>query len=114
MNTQYHLRVQIGRRSQASLVQGDVPPLDPLLPEPDDSGHVLHVAVCGLDFDVREPAMQRLILPTLGEAIVDFRRGLLREHNPLGFVFTPYGEADLTLESSTAAAPALAEVHAGS
>jgi len=31
----------------------------------------------------------------LGEAILGFRRNLLQELNPLGFVFTPYGDAEL-------------------
>lgn len=34
---------------------------------------------------------------SLGAALTGFRRLLLREHNPLGFVFTAIGSADLTL-----------------
>jgi hypothetical protein len=32
----------------------------------------------------------------LGEAVLQFRRGLIDEYNPLGFVFTAYGDADLS------------------
>jgi hypothetical protein len=35
---------------------------------------------------------------SLGKAILAFRRGLLNDFNPLGFVFTPYGAADLCPE----------------
>jgi hypothetical protein len=31
----------------------------------------------------------------LGEAILGFRRNLPQELNPFGFVFTPYGNAEL-------------------
>jgi hypothetical protein len=31
----------------------------------------------------------------LGDAVLSFRRGLLQDFNPLGLVFTPYGDADL-------------------
>jgi hypothetical protein len=34
---------------------------------------------------------------TLGRAVLDFRRALLRELSPLGFVVTPYGDADIQL-----------------
>src|SRR5438270_8911087 len=44
--TRYRLQVQVGRRLRTSLVEGDIPLIDPLLPEPQDRhGHVLHVAV---------------------------------------------------------------------
>ncbi|NTX04120.1 hypothetical protein [Myxococcus sp. CA040A] len=39
---------------------------------------------------------------TLGWAITDFRRQLLRERNPLGFIFNVVGSADLVLTSRTA------------
>jgi hypothetical protein len=32
---------------------------------------------------------------TLGEAVLQFRRRLLQDFNPLGLVFTPYGDAGL-------------------
>lgn len=35
---------------------------------------------------------------TLGEAVLELRRQLLLEKNPLGFVFTPYGDAGLTVD----------------
>jgi hypothetical protein len=43
---------------------------------------------------------------TLGGAVVGFRRRLLQEDNPLGFVLTPYGDADLTRGSAPEAGPA--------
>jgi hypothetical protein len=51
---------------------------------------------------------------TLGQALLEFRRGLLLEQNPLGFVFTPYGEADLALETAATAAPVETALAAGS
>src|SRR5258706_5757587 len=32
---------------------------------------------------------------SLGTALLDFRRGLLQKLNPLGFVFSGYGDAEL-------------------
>jgi hypothetical protein len=67
--TSYRLRVHIGRRSHTSLIEEDAPPIDPLLPEPEEGrGHVLHVAVYALDFRLAQdsPAMRRVVLPTLG------------------------------------------------
>jgi hypothetical protein len=67
--TRYGLRVQIGRRLHTSLVQGDVPPMDPLLPPDDAKGHVLHVAVYCLDFRLLSPMVQRVILPRYGSSL---------------------------------------------
>jgi len=52
----YRLRVHIGQRADGSLVVGDVPPLDPLLPETEARGYNLEVAVFEKD------------LPCLGRA----------------------------------------------
>lgn len=67
-NTRYRLRVHIGAPTKESLVVDGIPPLDKVLPllAPDENGHVLHVAVYGLDFAVEEPAFERVILPLEG------------------------------------------------
>jgi hypothetical protein len=64
----YRMRVQVGRRSSVSLVVGDVPPIDLLLPPPKRGRrHVLSVAFYTQDFDLgKTPPMQRLELPELG------------------------------------------------
>lgn len=43
---------------------------------------------------------------TLGRAVLDLRRELVAELNPLGLVFTPYGDAELVVEPHRNAAPA--------
>jgi len=43
----------------------------------------------------KEVAAHLLNNVPLGDAILRFRRNLLQELNPLGFVFTPYGDAEL-------------------
>ena len=63
----YRLRVQIGDRASVSLVTGDVPPIDFLLPPPERGrSHVLHVALYTADFDLASPVLQRLELPEIG------------------------------------------------
>lgn len=63
----YRLRVQIGRRSSVSLVSGDVPPIDLLLPPIEKGGrHLLHVALYTDDFRLDSPILQRLELPEVG------------------------------------------------
>jgi hypothetical protein len=63
----YRVRVQVGRRSAVSIVSGDVPPIDLLLPPPEKGRHhVLHVALYTDDFDLSSPVMQRLELPEVG------------------------------------------------
>jgi hypothetical protein len=60
----YRLLVNIGRRSSRSLVIGDQPPIDPLLP--DGPTHRLEVAIFGLDFTVQGRKVQWVSLPELG------------------------------------------------
>jgi hypothetical protein len=64
----YRIRIQVGRRSSVSLILGDVPPIDLLLPPPKRGRrHVLSVAFYTQDFDLgKTPPMQRLELPELG------------------------------------------------
>ncbi len=63
----YRIRVQIGWRSAVSIVSGDVPPIDLLLPPPEKGRHhVLHVALYTDDFDLASPILQRLDLPEIG------------------------------------------------
>jgi hypothetical protein len=63
----YRVRVHIGRTLKLSLVTGEVPALDPLLPElPDEGAHLLHVALFGLDFKVSSESLLPLRLPPLG------------------------------------------------
>jgi hypothetical protein len=63
----YRIRVQVGRRSEVSIVSGDVPPIDLLLPPPEKGRcHILHVALYTDDFDLNSPIMQRLELPEVG------------------------------------------------
>ena len=62
----YRLRVHIGNRSAESVVVGDQPPIDPLLPEPDDAGHLLEVVVQGKDFEIAGERTRALHLPKFG------------------------------------------------
>ncbi|NOT58754.1 MAG: hypothetical protein HOP19_00860 [Acidobacteria bacterium] len=62
----YRLRVHIGLPSEDSLMIGETPPLDPLLPEPEgDKGHTLDVVVFEKDFTLLSPRVQNLQLPRL-------------------------------------------------
>jgi hypothetical protein len=62
----YRLVVHIGHRSESSLVLGDVPPIDPLLPGGEE--HHLDVVVFPLDFQVLGPRVKPMILPRFGSA----------------------------------------------
>jgi hypothetical protein len=63
----YRIQVQVGRRSVVSIVSGDVPPIDLLLPPPERGRHhVLHVALYTDDFSLGSPILQRLELPEVG------------------------------------------------
>lgn len=63
----YRVRVQVGRRSQVSIVSGNVPPIDLLLPPHEEGcGHVLRVAFYSDDFELLSPLVQRLELPEVG------------------------------------------------
>jgi hypothetical protein len=63
------LRVQIGRRSPASLLVGEVPSIDPILPTIDPTdGHHLHCVLFAQDFVSRSPQMCRMFLPQFGNS----------------------------------------------
>ncbi len=64
----YRMRLHIGHPSDNSLMTGEVPPIDPLLPEPEsrEQGHHLEVAVFEAGFTLRSPRQQPLYLPPLG------------------------------------------------
>jgi hypothetical protein len=71
----YRLRVHIGQgRHENSLMVGEVPPIDPLLPEPEgEQGHLLEVVVFEKGFKLLSPRLQPLRLPLLsGSAPVFF------------------------------------------
>lgn len=67
-NSDYRLRVHIGHRSKGSLIVGDPPPIDPLLPElPEgEPGYELDVVVFEKDFELRSVRLLHLFLPRLG------------------------------------------------
>lgn len=63
----YRLRVHIGHPLLHSLIVGDVPEIDPLLPETSrKQGHWLQVAVFSKDFQLRSTTFRRFYLPPLG------------------------------------------------
>lgn len=65
----FWLRMQIGRRSPASIVIGENPPIDPLLPNTDPKdGHYLHAALFAQDFTSRSQQMCRVFLPRFGSS----------------------------------------------
>jgi hypothetical protein len=65
--TRYQLRVHVGHRLADSLVVGEPPELDPLLPDPEgEQGHTLEVAVQGKDFALLSATVQELYLPLVG------------------------------------------------
>jgi hypothetical protein len=64
----YKVRVHVGHPSPQSIVVGDPPPLDPLLPETEESGHRLEVALFEKDFKLLTKNVQPLYLPLLGSS----------------------------------------------
>ena len=63
----YKLNVTIGQLSPYSLMSGDIPSIDPLLPDPKGAkGHELDVVVYPKDFVLNSPARQQVYLPLLG------------------------------------------------
>jgi hypothetical protein len=93
----YVLTVFIGQPIAASVVAGDVPAIDPLLPPPpDNEGHLLHVAVYPLDFELASPTIQRLILPTFGSSEpVFFSITAPKKEGPARLRIAVYYDADL-------------------
>ena len=64
---QYRLNVSIGQSSSNSLMEGDVPSIDPLLPDPDgENGHDLDIVIYAKDFALLSPSIQTARLPALG------------------------------------------------
>ncbi|MBV9925263.1 MAG: CHAT domain-containing protein [Acidobacteria bacterium] len=64
----YEVSVHVGHPSPESIVVGDPPPLDPLLPETEEAGHHLEVALFEKDFGLHTPRVRPLYLPLLGES----------------------------------------------
>jgi hypothetical protein len=63
----YRLTVQIGQSAAGSLVIGNVDPIDPLLPDPENAkGHDLEVALFPKDFKLLTSSVQPIHLPFLG------------------------------------------------
>jgi hypothetical protein len=63
----YRVRVRIGRRTAESLMISEPPPLDPLLPAPDDAeGHRLQVVFFSKEFEIVGSAAKPLLLPVFG------------------------------------------------
>ncbi len=66
-NTDYRLNVSIGQRSPNSLIKGDIPAIDPLLPDPNDAkGHEIEVVVFAKDFTLLSERLRTVYLPLLG------------------------------------------------
>jgi hypothetical protein len=64
---QYRINVSIGQPLPDNLITGENPPIDPLLPDPDNSeGHTLEVVLFPKDFTLTSEAVQVLQLPLLG------------------------------------------------
>jgi hypothetical protein len=65
LNRRYRLRVHIGNLMEGSIMTGDVPPINLLLPD-DERGHDLEIAVQPKDFTLLSAAAQKLHLPPVG------------------------------------------------
>ncbi|MDP9075380.1 MAG: C25 family cysteine peptidase [Actinomycetota bacterium] len=63
---EYGLSVHIGTRWEDSLVVGNPPPIDLLLPAPPEGGLPLDVAVFAKDFHLRSPPLVTIRLPPFG------------------------------------------------
>jgi hypothetical protein len=101
----YHLRVQIGRRSHASLIVGEAPAIDSILPDTDPAkGHHLHIVLFAMDFGTESATMRTVFLPRYGssepvlfQVIAPNVSGLVRLR--IGVYY------DLPGETATSAAP---------
>jgi hypothetical protein len=63
----YKLNITIGQRSWGSLMVGDIQPIDPLLPDPEnETGHQLDIVVFPKDFKLNSPAIVIVTLPLAG------------------------------------------------
>lgn len=65
LSGQYRLKLHIGHRAAESLMVGEPPPVDPLLPDTND-GHNLEVAFFEKDFTLLSKEVQVLYLPRFG------------------------------------------------
>lgn len=66
-SAEYDVRFHIGNRQAESLMAGTPPPIDPLLPDPEnEKGYVLEAVVQPKDFKLLSPALQPLYLPIFG------------------------------------------------
>src|SRR5258706_3069008 len=97
----YRVKVRIGLRSRASLVIGEVPPIDTLLPPPTGGkGHLLHIVCYPLDFEAVGPTIRRLILPLEGSSkAVSFDVIAPRGIGPARLRVAVYYDADLSTDS---------------
>lgn len=67
----YRLHVKIGQMSLHSLMQGKVPAIDPLLPDPAaEKGHEIDIVVYPKDFVLKSASLQTIFLPLEGESKV--------------------------------------------
>ncbi|NLR62473.1 hypothetical protein HGH93_30555 [Chitinophaga polysaccharea] len=67
----YRLHVKIGQTGPHSLMQGKVPAIDPLLPDPaGEKGHEVDIVVFPKDFTLRSASLQTIFLPLAGESMV--------------------------------------------
>ena len=66
-STKYRLLVRIGRHFAKSLLTGEIPSIDPLLPEVKaGEGHTIDVVVYSLDFSVEGSKIKSIYLPPFG------------------------------------------------
>lgn len=68
LNRRYRLRVHIGNLLPGSVMSGEVPSINLLLPD-DESGHDLEIAVQPKDFTLLSVATQTLHLPVVGGSV---------------------------------------------
>jgi hypothetical protein len=64
----YRIRLKIGHREADSVMIGDVPPIDPLLPPTTSEGYELEVALFEKDFEAVSTTLHKLFLPRLGNS----------------------------------------------
>jgi hypothetical protein len=65
----YQLRIHIGNPLPGSLMQGPVPYIDPLLPDPKQAnGHPLEIAVQRKEFELLSQSVKQTFLPRFGAA----------------------------------------------
>jgi|GEM_PF-1159831 len=66
-DSQYRINVSIGQSSEFSLMEGVIPSIDPLLPDPENSkGHEIDIVIYPKEFTLLSPSCQTVYLPLLG------------------------------------------------